>query len=413
MQIRYASVATLSLLPLSVTCHAQSTATAHVVVVCSNPVSGKVALRWGHPTYAASDTEQYLSPPIVKVNCDGQPHPLAAVVINAPVSEFEIQTEGGIQTSYRVDVSIDHGSPNAASITLLNHGSPEVITRGAGFTLNRSAGPNKYGEQNFRLQIPNGRLPSIRLVATVTGPRTDTKFALRWGSPNYDKHKYLDLWKVSPGTSPTRNFPIRDPNSEFEIQTEGGTSTAYHLQGWLNFGSGESAMSNIDIVHQNQGVETSTGTSPGISFSPTHGNVYGEINVKVNIPDINPPPPPQNGGLSLLYNYGLVPASTGGSSSVPISFAGVFKQGSAQIVAGARLNFSSQPTSLTLNPGFEARTADNEPNLQPGSWTIKVGPYRNGQFTGEATTCDVVVTAGPGKVQSVIREPNNGINCPG
>ena len=67
-------------------------------------------------------------------------------------SEFEIQTEGGETTGYVLTISIDEKKAFEAT----HNTTPKSGTTSEAFGVcgvARSAGPDKYGEQNFRIDL--------------------------------------------------------------------------------------------------------------------------------------------------------------------------------------------------------------------------------------------------------------------
>lgn len=271
---------------------AAPTADGLIQVECTGGSSNaQVAIRWGHPYH---NTAEYF--PLFTVPCGTGMHQVHAT-LTALNSEFEIQTEGGIRTAYTINASVTKDKVLEGTFEATHAGSPEVITRGSGFTLKRSAGPNKYGEQNFRVLIPNGTASDVRIVAQVTGDRSNAQMALRWGHTDFNDHEYFHLWKVTAGAAQTQSFHLANPKSEFEIQTEGGEGTAYHLSIWLGGIGAASMQPNIEIIHKLQATEreSSSNGPNGATFSWTHGNVYGEMNVGVTVPGLpaEPLPPVQ------------------------------------------------------------------------------------------------------------------------
>jgi len=219
-------------------------------------------------------------------------------------SQLEVQTEGGIETGYTIRVNVNGPAPNQIGTITLNHlGSPDVITRGGGFTLRRSSGPNRYGEQNFRLSLSPVKAAAARVIIQSTGNRNDAQVAVRWGHPDFNDNEFFPRWTVKSGAAQEKYFRLTADQSEFEVQTEGGDGTGYHISAWLDFGQGMSLQPSFEISHKLKGIGITTSSRGGTSFSYTKGNDYGEINVSVTVPGlpINLPPVPVSGPLTLLF----------------------------------------------------------------------------------------------------------------
>jgi hypothetical protein len=203
-------------------------------------------------------------------------------------SEFEVQTEGGIATMYTINVSLLNSTGVLRGTISLNHsGPPTLVINGSGFSIQRTAGPNRYGEQNFRIGLPARATATTTMIAQAGGNK-NAQFALRWGRPNHTDRLYFPIWKVSPDSSSIHEiFRITDPTSEFEIQTEGGYTTTYTLNVWFDFGQGKSALPSIKIQKLTPtAVNASIPCGSTVSVKHSPGNVYGEINVQVTAPDL-------------------------------------------------------------------------------------------------------------------------------
>ena len=266
---------------------------ATVSVQCSGKSGAKVTLRWNFMKMFSVPCElddNMVMPPAS--------HPPEPIVVDAPKSQIEIQTEGGIETSYHVNVTIDSQRPPLNNfIDLYNYGSPSVVSTNAGFTIKRSAGPNKYGEQNFRVTLANAKSTPVKIMAESSGDSSKAQVALRWGHPDFNDHAEFKLWTVKPGPAQLKLFTLNDQKSEFEIQTEGGTGTGYDLSIWIDVGSGFSTQPSIRIIHNKPHHDFDTGTTD-ITFTPSNGNIYGELNVDVDAPWVQSPasaPPPPSG----------------------------------------------------------------------------------------------------------------------
>ena len=181
-----------------------------------------------------------------------------------------------------VNIAGPTGKPNMVYLTF--DSAPDPVVRGTGFTITRSSGPNKYGEQNFRIGIPAGTVAPTKVVAQSSGDRSNAQMALRWGHTDFNDHAYFPLWTIKAGNAQEKDFRLTDPKSEFEIQTEGGEGTGYHLSIWFDLGRGFDMQPNIEIAHQLSGTQITTATNDGVTFVPSKGNVYGEGNVRVTVP---------------------------------------------------------------------------------------------------------------------------------
>ena len=255
---------------------AQATADADIQVECSGQSGAQVAIRWGHPNYSIGE---YM--PLFTARCGAGIQKTKVKILDFN-SQFEVQTEGGIETSYMIKITIS-GPKGVESVELNHTGSPDIITRGNGFTLSRSSGPNKYGEQNFRVQLKPGQTAAVRMVAESTGDNGGTQMALRWGHPDFHENEFFPVWTVKPGLSQEKKFTLTDPRSEFEIQTEGGEGTGYHLSVWLDAGQGMGMQPSIEIAHKLRGTSFKTSGKNPNTFQIPRGNAFGEMNVRVNV----------------------------------------------------------------------------------------------------------------------------------
>jgi hypothetical protein len=287
-------------------------------IECQGPSNGQIAIRWGSPTH---DKNPYisLSNNLFKTSCNTPPQSLMVTVPNQD-SEFEVQTQGGIETKYQLKASIVSPANKAGPYVQINHDvSADATTNGTGFTLKRSSGPNKYGEQNFRVTLDApGTIPVFIEIQPYGTP--GAQVALRWGHPDFNDHGYIGTWKVKAGASPgsdpsvakTNAFSLNAQKSEFEIQTEGGVDTSYQILIWLGIPGQRSLMPSITINH---GVPAGTGIESSQNdetFIPSKGNVYGEMNVKVHIPWVTlvaatpAPPVPGWSQVSMTHPQGLL-----------------------------------------------------------------------------------------------------------
>lgn len=376
-------------------------------VQCAGRADAKVTIRWGHPDYS---TNEYISPFSVPCNTGlRETH----VTLLYRDSQFEVQTEGGIQTSYVVKATLHGAAPNGNGSIELDHASSTSLSvNGSGFSVDRSSGPNRYGEQNFRVSLPPNTAATARVVAQSFGTSGNTQMALRWGHPDFHDSEYFPLWTVKPGATQEKTFRLAHGASEFEIQTEGGEGTGYQLSIWLDTGSGMSMQPSIQIVHGNHGTNVLT-AHDNVRFDAGKGNVYGETNVGVMVPAL----PPENtkettnpratGGINILYHWGEVPISTTRPDPITIRYAGKFIEGSSTSTQGKTV-FQTDVPNQALNTGPRNDFSDGESGLRPGSWNIQVGTVANGQFF-DITSCTVQVMAGKAPFINVNRPTRN---CP-
>jgi hypothetical protein len=125
--------------------------TARVTIACAGDKSNaQVAMRWGHPDF---NNDAYFPLWTVKI---GQSD-TKSFTLTDKKSEFEIQTEGGVGTTYTISIWIDTGNgvPAQPSIVLKHSGSAaNTFTVSNPVAATRSSGPNQYGEQNIRVTLP-------------------------------------------------------------------------------------------------------------------------------------------------------------------------------------------------------------------------------------------------------------------
>ena len=261
--------------------HSQTATNATIEVQCSGGSGARVAIRWSHPDYSSANPFM----PLWTVPCRGA-KASKQLRVTARNSEFEIQTEGGLRTVYGINVSVAGQNGGTNNISIIHTGSRDPIVMGGRVTLARSSGPNKYGEQNFRVAIPPGKVANVRIQGTVTGDQPGAQAALRWGHPDFHDNEYFGLLTMKPQPAVAwsgESFQLRDPNSEFEIQTEGGQGTSYTLAFWFDFADG-SPPSTVWIEHQRPGTHIAKQTRD-VTFTPSGaGNIYGELNVRTSVP---------------------------------------------------------------------------------------------------------------------------------
>jgi hypothetical protein len=251
---------------------------------CSGRSGSQIAIRWGYPNYSGQPLM-----PLTTVRCGTGVRTVQLQVL-ARSSEIEIQTEGGIETGYSVRVTIDGPRPGqTGTLTLSHQGSPTVVTRGGGVTLQRSSGPNQYGEQNFRLSLTSASNAVARIVAQSTGTRSDAQMAMRWGHPDFHDNEFFPTWTVRAGAAQEKTFRLAAKESEFEIQTEGGNGTGYHISGWLDVGQGMGMQPNFEISHKKSGIAFSSSTGGGTTFRASTGTISGEGNVAVTVQGLGQP----------------------------------------------------------------------------------------------------------------------------
>lgn len=262
-------------------------ADATIQIQCSGNSDAKVAIRWSHPDYDSSDPFM----PLWSVPCSNGTATKQLTVTQA-ASQFEIQTEGGPQTSYMVSVTINgQNGTGDNNITITHSGEGDPVVHGNDVGITRSSDPNEYGEQNFRVTIPPGSAPNVKVIADSSGDRSDAQMALRWGHPDFNNNEYFSLWTIKPSAKQEKQFRLPDQNSEFEIQTEGGKGTRYGMSIWFDFGSGFKNEPSIEISHQRARTEWTIGTTD-VTFTPNGANATGEMTVNVNAPWITATPPP-------------------------------------------------------------------------------------------------------------------------
>ena len=159
-----------AVLGLCGTAFAANPPNATVQAECAGKPGSQVALKWSDSTMK-----------LFTVKC-GQPGTMPAptsappVVLQGPKSTIEVQTEGGIETSYVVTVTIDSQKPPLNNYFILEHyGSPSTTADQVGYRMKRTAGPNKYGEQNFAIHLndtqprTDHRRQDAQLDASATG----------------------------------------------------------------------------------------------------------------------------------------------------------------------------------------------------------------------------------------------------
>lgn len=391
--------------PLVHGANAENAPKATIQVQCAGgEKNAQVAIRWASPNHDSANN--ILHVPVFKVKCGDSQQPMQAqsttTTLPYPNSELEIQTEGGVMTSYVAQIIVDSQKPNLKNTLVVEHsGSPSVAYTGAGFQMSRSSGPNKYGEQNFRVTLTNpaSAKAHVKIVAQSKGDRSDAQMALRWGHPDFNKTSYFPLWTIKPGAAQTKAFTLTNAKSEFEIQTEGGTGTGYNLQIYVDVGQGMPTQPSILIAYNKPTTDFENGYTD-ISFSEPNGNIYGEMNIKVEAPWIVPPAAPTSalGGLNVVYDYGT-PSPTPPTSNATIRFLGNWIAGSAPLVAGGRTTYS-QDVNETVNGGEDNLFSHSEGNLQPGNWSVQAVPVIGGQL-GIVSGCNRVVTAGAAPIITI------------
>jgi hypothetical protein len=264
---------------------AEPAASASVRVQCSGAPGARVALKWRHPD--VNSGAQVL--PLFITLCNGNVHQQPDFPVPFRDSEIEVQTEGGIQTAYAVEVTIQRGPTTLGRLHLHHRGSPEVTNRAPHMVqLTRSAGPSTTGEQNFRVRLLDRPSAAATIVARSAGDRSDAQLALRWGHRDYHENEYFPTWTVPAGPMKRKDaFPLNARESEFEIQTEGGERTAYNVSIWID--QDPSMLPTIELVHRLTGTDIAFEGS-GATFTASSGeNAYGEMNVRVSVPSIPAP----------------------------------------------------------------------------------------------------------------------------
>lgn len=360
-----------------------------VTVQCSGDKAGaQVALRWGTPSYDSTSAS-----PQFKLACSTS-GPMSTksmpFTLNGPKSQIEVQTEGGIPTTYNLNFDMGSGVAGKRNKFQLNHsGSPTSSSTNNGFTLNRSSGPNKYGEQNFRIFLSKPSAP-VHVEVKSNGDRSDAQVALRWGHPDFNNNNDFGLWTVhlSDGLQ-HKDFLLTAPRSEFEIQTEGGTGTGYDIKIWFSQAANYAmTMPDVVINHVKPATDHTTETEDA-SFSIPDGTIYGEMTIGISAPWVMTPVPPTatTGGLNLRYDYGPQDPTLP-NSTVSTEFNGQYVVGTGTPVSGARTRIGPFDVATVVS-GSGGVAIDPETGLQPGSWQIFAG-----QRGGATTSCNIVVGAG-------------------
>ena len=332
---------------------------ATIQIQCSGNSDAKVAIRWSHPSYSSPDP--YM--PLWSVPCSSGTATKTLTVSHA-ASQFEIQTEGGSLTSYMVSVTVNgqNGTPNN-NITITHSGEGDPVVHGNDVGITRSAGPNQYGEQNFRVTIPQGSTPNVKVLADSSGDRPDAQMALRWGHPDFHENEYFSLWTVKPGGKQEKQFRLGDQNSEFEIQTEGGTGTGYSMSIWFDFGSGFKNEPSVEISHQ-QSRTIPTISSTDVTFTPSGANPTGEMTVDVNAPWIKDAMTDPCGGPAQTQDFALARQPSG------IYFAASPSLGASSCVNRAvKFSIGQSPYRVIFIPIKAGATLDCS------AATVALGPY--------------------------------------
>jgi hypothetical protein len=327
----------LGLYTLAPLATADTVAQFNVQIECQGPSNGQIAVRWGSPSYGQN---QYITLPdhLFKTSCN---KPTQTLLLPVPdqISEFQIQTQGGIETKYQLKASIVSPSNKVGPYIQINHDvSADATTNGTGFTLKRSSGPNKYGEQNFRVTLDApGKIPVFIEIQPYGKPFGQV--ALRWGHPDFNDHGYIGVWKVKAGADPgldpsvakTNGFTLDAQKSEFEIQTEGGVDTSYQILIWLGFPGQRTFMPSITINHGVPGGTDIDSMQNDETFTPSKGNIYGEMNVGVHIPWVTQvvatPPPPTPGWSQVAMTHPMPDVQTyQGTIGLAVGGSGHFTQ---------------------------------------------------------------------------------------
>ena len=345
-------------------------------------------LPWGHPTYSGT---QYMK--LFTVPCGAGVKQMPVGIVHR-ASEFEVQTEGGPETAYVIKVNVYRGTKLIGEVDLNHAGSLELATRGTGFSLQRSSGPNQYGEQNLRVKIPDGKVVNTRVQAEVMG-NSDAQLAMRWGHTDFHDNEYFPIWTVKKGPAQSKTFRLTDPASEFEIQTQGGTNTSYHLSVWLDLGQGVQMQPSIEINHALKGVSvftSSSGPPDGATFNASRGNAYGEMNVGVSVPGL----PEETvatgpGSLNVRYQYGRYESGTAQSVPINVQYVGSYNPNSSTATEG-RQSFTTSKNEL-IGPVGDNVYIDGEGGLRPGDWTVTVKLSSGGKVF-DVLTCSAKVAAG-------------------
>jgi hypothetical protein len=265
----------VALVVLAVSAEATNPDTGTFDMQCQGDSGSEVAVRWGHPNYdSAAVIPSFVAP------CDGLIHQ-TPVTLSAKNSEFQVETQGGFVSRYALNMRLLGSTAEASgSFNLSRTVLPPLTLSAPSVIIHRSSGPNKYGEQNFRVELPSESPASVTINAQSMGDRTDAQLAIRWGHPDFNDHAYFPLWKIKAGSPQSRTFHLKDRKSEFEIQTEGGINTTYQIAISFVLGIPEIANPTLQINHQQ---ETDFGSSGGVTFTLESGDPYGTRKVRLKV----------------------------------------------------------------------------------------------------------------------------------
>lgn len=365
-------LATMTLLLVSTCAHALDSATATIQIQCKGNSDARVAIRWGHPKYDGTADMSLWS-----VRCDDSQATQETtkqnqVTIKERDSQFEIQTEGGILTGYDINVQIVGGNTKLGGIDISHQGSPTLAVSGSGFHIQRSSGPNRYGEQNFRVYLDSTKTANVKMLAQVTGDSSKAQMAIRWGHTDFNNNPYFPLWTIKPGDSSPKQFILGNNASEFEIQTEGGEKTAYQLSIWLDQGRGFPVQPSIYITHQTAPALVTIYKDSENIFNASTGNIYGELDTYVSIaelPKVAATPPStvtQSGWTGEVFLCNPTLSNTQEYLHIQATIPAPAKP-------TGKTSMAEDNISLSFPPGGVAGSSQSfstQQDYQPGTWTI-------------------------------------------
>ena len=123
-----------------------------------------------------------------------------------------------------------------------------------------------------------------------------------------------------------------------------------------------------------------------VKFNASGGNVYGEIDVRIEDdqvidPPVVPPPPTPTAGINLGYVYGESPTA---SSPITIAYTGSLPTG--KTASPGAISFTAQGTVIPTSGDNESLAAPaKESGLQPGLWTVSASQIIGNKPTATRT----------------------------
>ncbi len=79
----------------------------------------------------------------------------------------------------------------------------------------------------------NAAGPGVQIIARVS-TNSGAQLQIRWGHPDFHDNEYFTPFNPLAGQTRTNTFSLPDLSSEYEIQTEGGGATGYHIEIRMN-----------------------------------------------------------------------------------------------------------------------------------------------------------------------------------